>query len=823
MGNIKKFEIFHNINENQSKKIRKYVDFSTFLDWFNKNRPVIAKILDCEVDEIVDEETILKQSAGLIQHVINPQAGGNRGRDGVVNLTGFKEFKELKSKIIHDILHNIYDVTAKDFQRDSEYDYTESEYVEEIEVLALEESFMKYFNIEYVNSDFLNGNINRLTAFMMMVIIKNDPDRIVEILDGEVEPYIEVFGEKYPVKDTPFQNFYEMLKMIPINPIESSTDLIENGDDFEEWIANMCAVGDAIDVEGGDRANYPNPYYLGDKDMEDVEDSDFKLFLDESNLYYGDKDDLEGYDGETVNGYVISHIELPKDMDEVLGTSSYDEMSFDDLPKSIKEDDNFKRFYQEDNEPKNIYQITDNDNIQHYGFFDRDEVDIIVHFEGDRYSYDRFLIYKKEEIDEDEDDNDEEGSTEVQYELKTELDGLYDEFESDGIKDYSSVLEYWWEFYDEDIKSKTEDENVNYSYYRGKSLESNVEYLFSEENSHAIARRYLRHNDTLVNNTQIGQGSQYKRDNNLSWDENEERRKEHEKKIGYIPIGQESFDSSKYISLGKNLTTNNAKKLKQVLDTFRGWTIKNFDDIKSKHKKLKNALSDEEMTAIGQIEEFFKKEKQYHDPSKSKYSKTQSDEYILYNNLTRDKDAYIFKFGEISRNSSVLKDLLKYADMYLVYKELFKKFGDEDILNYIKKIPSITNIDDIKNNLNRFEDMFKSNEVETLIKNRTFIERLITLSENMSYKDIFTKAYNYDGYLSRWEDLKIKREVDIINAITEGVKELYNEDIIINPNFETSKVDTADSEGNKINYIKKVEGDDWIDRGMDKLKFKIKK
>ena len=823
MGKIKKFELFHNINENQSKKIRKYVDFSTFLDWFNKNRPVIAKILECDVDEIVDEETILKQSAGLIQHVINPQSDGNRGRDGVVELSGFKEFKKLKSKIIHDILHNIYDVTAKDFSRTNDYDYDESEYVEEIEVLALEETFMKYFNLEYVKSDFLNGNINRLAAFMMMVIIKNDPDRIVSILDGDVEPYIEVYGKKYPVEDTPFQNFYKMLKMIPINPIESDTDLIENGEDFEEWIANMCAVGDAIDVEGGDRANYPSPYYLGDKDMEDVDDSEFESFLDDSGLYYVGEDDLEGYGGETVNGYVISDMELPKDMDDVLGTGNYEEMSFEDLPKSIKEDDRFLQIYDEDTEPKTIYQITDNENIEHYGFFDRDEVDIIVHFEGDSYDNERFLIYKKEEIDEDEDDNDEEGSTEVQYELENELNGLYDEYDSDDIKDYSSVMEYWWEFYDEEIKSKTEDEHVNYSYYKGKSLESNVDYLFGEENSHSIARRYLRHNDTLVNNTEIGKGSHYKSDNNLSWDENQEKEKEHYNKKGYMPIGEESFDSSEYISLGKNLTTNNAKKLKQVFDTFRGWTIKNFADIKSKHKKLKNALSDEEMTAIGQMEEFFKKEKQYHDSKKDNYSKSQSDEYILYNNLTRDKDAYIFKFGEINKNGSVLKDLLKYADMYLVYKELFKKFEDEDILNYIKKIPSITNIDSIKNNLNRFEDMFKSNEVETLIKNRAFIERLITLSENLSYKDIFKKAYNYDSYLSRWEDLKIKREVDIINTMTEGVKELYNEVIKINPNFETSKVDTADSEGNEINYIQRVESDEWIDMGMDKLKFKIKK
>jgi len=37
MKKLKNFKKF-NINESQSKKIREYIDFSTFLDWFNKNR-----------------------------------------------------------------------------------------------------------------------------------------------------------------------------------------------------------------------------------------------------------------------------------------------------------------------------------------------------------------------------------------------------------------------------------------------------------------------------------------------------------------------------------------------------------------------------------------------------------------------------------------------------------------------------------------------------------------------------------------------------------------------------------------------------------------
>jgi hypothetical protein len=814
MKNIKRFGKFTGINENQSKKIRKYVDFSTFLDWFNKNRPVIADILDCDVEDIVDEETLLKQSSGLINIVINTQSEGWRGRDGVVQLSGFKEFDKLKSKIIHDILHNIYDVTDKDFSRTNDYDYDESEYIEEIEVLALEEVYSKYFNMEYVNSDFLNQNINRLTAFLAMVIIRNDPDRIVQILDGEVEPYIEVYGKKYPIEGTPFQNLYEMFKMIPINPIESDYRKIEDGEDFKEWIVNMCAIGDAIDSEGGNRADFPGYYFLGDRDIEDIDDDDFETFLDGEGLHYYDdgEDWLDGFDDETVRGYVISEYELPKDMDDVLGSSNYENMEYEDLPKSITDGGWF-----EEDDVKEIFQITDNDNIEHYGFFDRDECDIIVHTEEGWNDKQKYYIFKKEEIDADEDLNDDESSDEtvVEYEHVNTLHGLYDDYESDYIKDYSAIMEYWWEFYDDDIKSKTPDEYVNYSYYQRQSLDSNISSLFSEENSHAIARRYLRHNDTLVNNRAIGSKKHYQDDPDLDWDENRKREKEYYDKLGYKPIDEESFDSSEYISLGKSLTTDNAKKLKKVLDTFRGWTVKNFDELKTRHKKLKSVLSQEDIEAITKMPEFFKQEIRYNKPEKNRDGEF-PDDYKMYTTLTRDKDAYIFKFDDIIYNESVLEDLIKYAEYFNIYKELFNKFSDEDVLNYIKKIPSITEVDSIKNNIDRFHDMFKNNEVDVILKNKDFIERLIKLSK-IDFRDLFKKELGLEGYVSYWKDFNFKTEKSIVDTTQKVIKDEYGEDIIVNPDFETEK------SNEETKRIVKVEGEQWVDYGMRKLKFKIKK
>jgi hypothetical protein len=820
MGNIKKFDKFINVNENQSKKIRKYVDFSTFLDWFNKNRPVIAKILECDVDEIVDEETILKQSAGLIQHVINPQSSGNRGRDGVIELSGFKEFKQLKSKIIHDILHNIYDVTEKDFSRTNDFDYDESEYVEEIEVLALEETFMKYFNLEYVKSDFLNGNINRLACFMMMVIIKNDPDRIVSILDGDIEPYIEVYGEKYSVEDTPFQNFYKMFEFVYINPLEESEGTIESGDDFEQWVSNMCAIGDAISSEGGDRAQFPGTDFLGDKDMSDLEEKDYKTFIDSTDYHYKDESELEGYSGETgEHDLVITEYELPDDMSEVLGDSSHTTLTYEELPKSIKEEERFLDMYNEEDyegEKKfpiaEIYQITDNDSIEEYGFFDRDEVKIIVEFKGSARYNDTFLLYQVEEIDENEDDNDEEGDTSVQYTFLKELDGLYDDYSGD-IVSTEDLWNAWFEFYDEEIKSKDIDDLVNYGYYNNQSLDSNVRSLFNEENSHSIARRYLRHNDTLVNNTDIAK-NKYVNDSELSWQENQDKKQEHSDKQGFESIGEESFDSSEYISLGKHLTTNNAKKLKQVFDTFRGWTIKNFDDIKSKHKKLKSALSKDDLFLIENMNEYLKQENEYHNGKKDSEGKY-SDAYVLYTELSRKKDAYNFYFDNIKNNESGFNRLLKYAETFERYKALFKKFEDDDILNYIKKIPSITETESIKKNINRFDDMFKNNETKVILQNKPFIDRLIKVASNLDYKKMLSHDYPYEGYVSSIEPLGIKTEKGLMDALVKGMKIENNENIKINPNFETKRGDE--------NIIKKIEGDSWIEYGINKLRFKIKK
>jgi len=328
------------IKESQSKKISKYVDFSTFLKWYNENRKKIANILEVDSSELATEDEILKQSSDLIEKIINRQSSGNYGREGTKgDLDGFNAFEPLTNHIAHDILHNIYNVTKKNFDNYDEYDFNESENIEEIEVLAIEESLMKYFKMDYVKSDFVHQNINRLVGFLMMTIIQNDPQRILDILDGKIEPYVEVYDEKYPIKGTPFENLYEIIHQIPIDPVRKP-DTIKNGQDFKDWLGYMKLYSDAIDYEeNSDRANFPYSDFLGAKQMHELTDEEFEEFVGYDHTTY-DEDHFEGADfgyDLVIRDMVISEWpDLPGSISDVFDLQK--KVETDDIPKKLKDE-----------------------------------------------------------------------------------------------------------------------------------------------------------------------------------------------------------------------------------------------------------------------------------------------------------------------------------------------------------------------------------------------------------------------------------------------------------------------------------------------------
>lgn len=273
---MKYLKNFFQLNESQSKKIKKVLTFSVVLEWYNDNKEKIANIIGCKPEELATEEELLDQSRGLVNNVINTQSTGNDGNN-TIEIAGFSDFQPLDQYLLHDILHNIYDVSKKKFNKSlSDIQFTESEVFEEIEILCIEESFMKFFNIRYPKTDFINQNINQLASFLMMAILKNDPTRIKDILDKKITPYLEIYGVKYEVKEgSAFEDFFLTLK----GNFRDMPKII-NSDYFKEYMIKLINVGYGINKSSGDRANYPDDNYYGVKDFSDATDSEISDIID---------------------------------------------------------------------------------------------------------------------------------------------------------------------------------------------------------------------------------------------------------------------------------------------------------------------------------------------------------------------------------------------------------------------------------------------------------------------------------------------------------------------------------------------------------------
>jgi len=671
---LEKYSEFRKINESQSKKIREYVDFSTFLDWYNNNRQTIADILGVEANELATEEDILTQSSALIDNIINPQSSGNRGREGTTgDIGGFTEFDDLKNHIIHDILHNIYNVSKKNFEKYEEPDFDESENIEEIEVLAIEESFMKYFKMDYVKSDFIHQNINRLVSFLLLTIIRNNPERIEMILDGEIEPYVEVYDKEYPIKDTPFENLYKVFYEIPIDPVRDNSKKIKNGQDFKDWLGYMKLYGEAMDYEdGADRADFPGWAFLGTRDFGDLDQEEMRDFMSGNYHVYPDND-FEGantYDHE-MSGLVASeYSDLPKDLSELMDSSPITEIEelTPELQKFVNDKINSWDTF------KGAYEITE-DEIENLNY------QIIPSDARWVVSIGRRSIY----------------FLNGDYEVIEQREGLWDDVDMDDYLIKTSTLQDEFFEVSSEYEKVIEDE-INYSYHTD-DLDSNVSGLNSyDDNMIAITRRYLRYNDVLVNNTKI-----------------------RSKKGNFTYIKDSLFDD--YISLSKKPLTDNAKKLIEVFDTFRGWAIKNIDTLKKRGKKMKKLFTSDDMLLLKDYNKDLEKFKE-----------------LIYENetlekLSENKGSVILSISDIKFNFSKNYQVPQTIERYRRYKELFKNIDSEHVINYLKRVPNV-NPDKLKEDINRFNDMFTDRLLNTYDKYKDYFKSLSEHSDSDIESDI---------------------------------------------------------------------------------------
>lgn len=562
----------------QSKKIKKYVTFSTVLDWYLNNKTKIAQTLNVPVENLASEREILEYSDDLIRSVINPQSGGREGFVDVERGIAFKAFNRLEGKLVHDILHFMYDASIKEFDKsESEFEFTESELIEEIEVLAVEETFMKYMNVDYVKSDFINQNINRLITFALGRIITQEPERIASFLDGEEEPYIEVYGKKYKTKGTPYEGiFTDLIHNAGQNVYDYPFEIgkIESGEDFRKYLVNISTQANIIDDTGGDRGQYDvhdwwawvgeAPMYESQKWENHVQEFidnpeliDYQKIVHEDDLINMYQDDLDtvsneklGEDYESGFDEDVTFVTFYEDDDNNgLEDSAANHLSNEEYDEFFN---NFTGSYEDDleNNPKAVElgkKVFEKEKNNYVELIKRNILEEVVEEQGG---------YTVDEIFNSRDD----------YYFDDNGEIVTEDYFRDKVDDAAA--------YQYDGSFESLDEAAEYAgadTFRDDDLDQLVSNILSDDTARALLRRTIRTASIVRNNTDIGE-----RDNNPE----------------FLDLETEY----NFPSLSKNLVTENSKRLWNLLNEFRGHVIKNFKEIKQDFKN--NTKRAQELVSI---------------------------------------------------------------------------------------------------------------------------------------------------------------------------------------------------------------------------------
>lgn len=573
MKHIYKFNSYQKLNESQTKKLRKYFTFSVVLEWYRKNKEMIAKTLGCQVSDLADEDTLMEQSYGVVNHVINPQTSGNEGRESI-EIAGFSNFNKLEKNLIHDILHNMYQVQAKEFSKSLErIEYSESEIFEEIEVLGIEESFMKNMNIPYPKTDFINQNINMLASYMMMAILKNDPERIKKILDEEVEPYLEIYGKKYPVEGTPYENFFKLFK----NKSADYNFDIDDSSDFKRYMLHLINVGVGIS-NNGDRAQYPNFDYFGDKDWSSLTEDEAKSYIEYT--FKGNRRGIKCICVKNDSDEALKELENRGIIFNIVGEQQTDEINdpnqlklFPEYEKDIKKKIKISRKAQ-------LTSLSDKNNLSEIPikreFIDEDgyvDMNSWFSFLEKMYSIELYEIGDDKYLG-------------ITYDEKEEKYSIFDseEFEDYVRDDYES---------NERDPIEKDTQYINFDEHRNMSFSELAKKIISDDDSRAIMRRNFRTNDVIKNNTKIG--SIIRNSYSSYWKQDEVENK----KYNYIDFTKSEFAGEKSIS--KAILTDNGKRLIYLLNNLKGYFIKNITKIKSTYNKKSNKFGKDEINKFRNI------------------------------------------------------------------------------------------------------------------------------------------------------------------------------------------------------------------------------
>jgi len=163
--------------------------------WFIENLPKLSGIIN-KPGQIELLKNITKSSSQLV-NVINDQSGGNFN------------FDELRSHLVHDILHFLYSRKAE-FEDVNSYSLVD--YLEELDILIIEWHLMQYLGHEdYPDEEFIGENIKMILSYIyLMALLEADGD--VRKIPNILEKY--VVNNAYKLKDILYDYLWYKAKYV---------------------------------------------------------------------------------------------------------------------------------------------------------------------------------------------------------------------------------------------------------------------------------------------------------------------------------------------------------------------------------------------------------------------------------------------------------------------------------------------------------------------------------------------------------------------------------------------------------------------------------
>ena len=286
------------------------------------------------------------------------------------------------------------------------------------------------------------------------------------------------------------------------------------------------------------------------------------------------------------------------------------------------------------------------------------------------------------------------------------------------------------------------------------SFEEVSKKLFNDSDSVAIMRRNFRDNDIIANNTKLG--NIYNRGYN-SWLQRE------------IPLkGDKSYtdftsDREDKVSISKNVITNNGKKLLSVLNNIRGYSIKNFKELKNLHK-LGSKFTKEDINNFVNLNIEILESIQNYDIYHPNYTA----KINLEKNMIEVQKNYIttLNFNYLRKIDSIISLLSKIQNKYDI----------NFLKSYLSKNKTPINTED--------KLVFYSNILNNLLENREKLKKLLEFDNNIIKGRPITEEESDDLKQTKIR-IRINREEEsdsLSKKIINLIEKYYDDyDVIVTP------------------------------------------